>query len=364
MNLRRFLEIYKTNSCSNTADVLQYCCQFSPISRNLVSKEKLDLFTQSRWFLQGLPSHLQTEMFYRYELDPDNELNMDFNDLLKKAMRLLGAKKKLASIVQFEKKSQEVEDLVKKYDYKTHISSTPNRPLTQPPIPTYQVFILPAPTSVQISGADYRPLEKMIDHLTEIMKGLALLVRSLQNNVGPSVENNRPRPPSTASFNHSQPSVPGFSLQSDWLEGVPKCSYFWAPDHYLKRHFQVFQEDLNCNRIHLDDNRKVCLWPYTPRAWNVFMRQKKSGRESVVDAEKLRYLSFPPANVQTLRIGEADPDPYSSDEEIQYVSPDEPIETRVLAARGNQPNPPQGPSKEPVKRILHCRIEKENNYAA
>ncbi len=128
-------------------------------------------------------------MFYRYELDPDNDLNMDFDDLLKKAMRLLGAKKKLASIVQVEKKSQEVEDLVKKCDYKTHISSTPNRLLKQPPIPTYQLLIFLAPTSVQISGADYRPLDKKIDHLTEMMKGLALLVQTLQNNAGPSVEN-------------------------------------------------------------------------------------------------------------------------------------------------------------------------------
>ena len=51
MNSRRFLEIYKTKFRSNTADVLQYCRQFSAISRNLVAKGKLDSFIQSRWFL-------------------------------------------------------------------------------------------------------------------------------------------------------------------------------------------------------------------------------------------------------------------------------------------------------------------------
>ena len=96
--------------------------------------------------------------------------------------------------------------------------------------------------------------------------------------------------------------MPGYSLQSDWPEGVIKCSYCWAPDHYLKRHYQVFQENLNSNRIHLGDNRKVCLGPYTPGARHVFIRQNKSGRKSVADAEKLCYLSLPPANVQTLRI--------------------------------------------------------------
>ncbi len=59
------------------------------------------------------------------------------------------------------------------------------------------------------------------------------------------------------------------------------------------------------------------------------MRQRKSGRESVVDAEKLCYPTLPPANVQTLRIGDVDPDRYSSDEEVQYISLDEPIETEV-----------------------------------
>ena len=176
MNSRRFLKIYKSKSCSDTADILQYCCQLSALSENLVTKRKLDLLTQSRWFLQGLPSHLQTEMFNRYELDPDNDLNIDFDHLLKKAMALLGAKKKLASLVQVEKRSQEVEDLVEKCDYKTRISSIPNRRFMQSPISIFQPPIRPTHTPVQIGSADYQPVDKKIDHLTKIMKVLALSV--------------------------------------------------------------------------------------------------------------------------------------------------------------------------------------------
>ncbi len=44
-------------------------------------------------------------MFCQYCLDPDDDLNMDFDDLLKKAIGLLGAKKKLASMIQVEKES-------------------------------------------------------------------------------------------------------------------------------------------------------------------------------------------------------------------------------------------------------------------
>lgn len=93
------------------------------------------------------------------------------------------------------------------------------------------------------------------------------------------------------------------------------------------------------------------------------MRREKPGRESVADAEKLRYPPLPPANVQTLRIGEADPDPYSSDEETEYISLVKPLETGVSAARTNQSRPIEGPSKEPVKRTLRRRIEKEKEYA-
>ena len=336
MNSRRFLEIYKSKSRSETADVLQYCRQFSAISRNLVAKGKLDTFTQSRWFIQGLPSDLQMEMFCRYSLDPDDDLNMDFEDLLKKAMGLLGAKKKLASMVQVEKESQGVEDLVEKCNQRTRISSTPNHLITPPSVSTYQPLNFPAVTPVQTTSADYRPVDRKIDHLTEMMKGLALSVRTLQNNTGlPATENIRSRLPPTISTNHPQSNNPDPSSQSDWPEGVTRCSYCWAPDHYLKRHCQAFQDDLNSNRIHLGDNRKVCLGPYTPGARHVFMRQGKSGRESVADAEKLRYPSLSPANVQTLRIRDVDLDPYSSDNEVEYVSLDEPIETGALAARSN-----------------------------
>lgn len=92
------------------------------------------------------------------------------------------------------------------------------------------------------------------------------------------------------------------------------------------------------------------------------MRQEKSGQESVTDTRKLCYPSLSSANIQTLRIGNTDPDLYSSDEEVLYVFLDEPMKTGVLAARSNQPKPTLGPSKEPVKRILRHRIEKENDY--
>ncbi len=95
----------------------------SAISQNLVGKGKLDSFTQSCWFLQRPSSTVQTEMFYRYKLDPDDDLEMDFTDLLEKALGLLGAKNQMVNIVRNDKRSDRIEDLVDKCEKKSRIGS-------------------------------------------------------------------------------------------------------------------------------------------------------------------------------------------------------------------------------------------------
>lgn len=58
-------------------------------------------------------------MLYCYKLDPDNNLHIDFADLLKKALALLEAKKKLVDLVWTDKKSDQIENLMIKYGIKT-----------------------------------------------------------------------------------------------------------------------------------------------------------------------------------------------------------------------------------------------------
>ena len=81
--------------------------------------------------------------------------------------------------------------------------------------------------------------------------------------------------------------------------------------------------------------------------------------------EKLRYLFLSLANVQTLRMRELESDCYSSDKKIEYISLNKPIDgIKVLATRTNESQPTKKSFKEPVKQILHQRIEKEKEYAA
>lgn len=69
--------------------------------------------------LKGVIFTIEIETFYHYKLNLDNDLNIDFANLLKKALGLLKTKKKLVNLVLIDKKS---EDLVNKYEKKTQVS--------------------------------------------------------------------------------------------------------------------------------------------------------------------------------------------------------------------------------------------------
>ena len=270
---------------------------------------------------------------------------------------------KLVDLVRTDKRSDRIEDLVNKYETKIQISFAANY---SAPLPE-SVFQPPVATRISTthSGtADSRPVDKKIDQLTEMMQSLALSVCTLQSRA--SISRGIPRTAIVPIIlGPSQPSGPTFIQRPDWLKGVRKCSYCWAPDHYLKRHCSVFLEDLDSNRIHLGDDKKVCVDSYTLGARPINMRRKKPGRESVMDVEKLRYPpALPSAEVRPLRIGELLPDPYSSDEENNYVSLNAPLDVSVSAAHSSQNKSNSIPAKESIKRILRKEIEKKDSYAA
>ena len=81
------------------------------------------------------------------------------------------------------------------------------------------------------------------------------------------------------------------------------------------------------------------MTPDIPGVWVVFIRQRKPGQESIADTKKFRYPSLPLANIQTLRIRDANPVSYCSDDKIKYLSLDKPIKIRVLATQINQLKP-------------------------
>ena len=353
---RRFLESYKDKVRSDSSDILHYCDQFASISENLVAKSSIDTFIQSRWFIQGLPPSIRAELFSASNMDSDDDLELDFQELLKKTIKIVKLRKKLSGMVKSDEKNSQVSDLVDRYDEEALISSPPN-PSAPLPASTFKL-----PIAVPSSNLITRSEDTNVKQLTEIMQSLALSVHTIQTYLGQTqigaAQSLTYIPQYPSNTGSTKPlSAPGFGT------GVDKCLYCWSREHYLTRDCPAFQEDLNNNCIHLNKDKKVCLGTYLPGIRPVYIRREKSGRDCVADAEKLRYPSLPPANVQILKIGELEPDLCFIDEESEYISLDEPIGTEVLAACNDEPKPTLGLLKEPAKRILRRHIQKKKEYA-
>ena len=95
---RAYLEAFKDKPRTQNAEVLQFCRDYSEISKELLGKEKLDRYTQLRWFLQGLPSAVQFKLIDQYDIDLDGNALPDFEEILKKAYGLIETQKKMAGL--------------------------------------------------------------------------------------------------------------------------------------------------------------------------------------------------------------------------------------------------------------------------
>lgn len=130
MNSREFLEALKKKPRSEDDNLMRYCYMFASISRDLVLRKRLDLYTQCQWFLQGLPERIVMEIFYRYDIDLEDDDSLDFEDLLKKALVIVRRGKFLADLLQDRET-----DLAYKYaEPQEKIPATPNdvEPLIYP----------------------------------------------------------------------------------------------------------------------------------------------------------------------------------------------------------------------------------------
>lgn len=99
MNSLEFLEALKKKSRLADDDILHYCQLFASISRDLVLQKRLDLYTRCQWFLQGLPESVLMEIFYRYDINLEDDDGLDFEDLLEKALVLIKRRKYLADFI-------------------------------------------------------------------------------------------------------------------------------------------------------------------------------------------------------------------------------------------------------------------------
>ncbi|MCJ1342812.1 hypothetical protein MMC31_001001 [Peltigera leucophlebia] len=100
INSREFLDALERKPRSEDEDLLHYCQLFASISRGLVLRKRLDRYTQCQWSLQGLPERVVMEIFYRYDIDLEDDDGLDFGDVLEKTLVFFKRRKVLADFVR------------------------------------------------------------------------------------------------------------------------------------------------------------------------------------------------------------------------------------------------------------------------
>lgn len=114
---------------------------------------------------------------------PDDDLDIDFIHLLKKALGLLGAKKQMVDLVRTDWKSDRIEDLVDKCQKKSKVGSFAHD-FTLLPKPAFQPSVAHMLNNFCGNNAAIWPANQIISQLTKMMQSLALSVRTLQTHVG------------------------------------------------------------------------------------------------------------------------------------------------------------------------------------
>ena len=93
------MEALKKKSRSEDHDLMHYCQLFASISRDLVLRQRLDWYTQCQWFLQGLPERILMEIFYRYDINLDED-GLDFENVLENGLVLVKRSKCLVDFIR------------------------------------------------------------------------------------------------------------------------------------------------------------------------------------------------------------------------------------------------------------------------
>ena len=176
-------------------------------------------------------------------MDPDNNLELDFQELLKKTVKIVKLRKKLGGIIKSDKNNSQVSNLVDRCDKKAFLSSPPNS-FVLFPTSTFKPLII-------VLSSDFvaRSEDKNVKQLTEMMQSLAFLVRTLQLHLGQALIGVGQPALSNQTFQIAS-NPRNCSISLTFLVGVDKYLYYWFQAHFLKRNCPAFQKDLNSNRIH------------------------------------------------------------------------------------------------------------------
>ena len=218
-----YLESFKDKLRTENAEILQFCRDYSEISKELLSKGKLDKYTQLRWFLQGLRSSIKSKLINQYDIDLGRDAVPDFGEILKKAYSLIETRKKMVELGTTDTKNGRISDLVDRYSKNDELDNPLSGPsklsdfLFQASIVSTAPFILATPSQN----------DQKIDHFTDMMQSLTFSVRTLQGNADSSAIIFQPRAQTanTSSESRIRTDYRGDGANKTLPEGDTKCMY-------------------------------------------------------------------------------------------------------------------------------------------
>ena len=110
--MHAYLEALKNKPKTENTEVLQFCHNYSEISKKPPEKGKLDKYIQFKWFFQGLLSFIQSKLINQYDIDFDIDALFDIAQILKKTYRLIEIQKKITELSITDNKNDCISDLV------------------------------------------------------------------------------------------------------------------------------------------------------------------------------------------------------------------------------------------------------------
>jgi hypothetical protein len=224
MHTRAFLEEYVSKPRSKEG-LKRYCRQYDRISKVLVRKNELDVYSQGRLFVIGLPAEVRYEVLSEQEVcSPTGWVNY------------LEALKAAKAIVETEEK---LEHFVVQPERQTSISNLAER-LNE---------AKPAPSSTEKKD---RWQEDMVELITKTMGALTSPIAAAATEMQTAVANMSPK----------QMPVDRPMLRPR----RPFCCFFCEEEGHLKSRCPRLRRLINAGSVHLDEDLRICLGPPRPRA--------------------------------------------------------------------------------------------------
>jgi len=242
-----FLEALRDKGCTAGTTVRIYCRQFDHISTTLVDKGLLNTYSQSVWFLKGLPAAVREKVVRKHGINLDKPETLQFRALLRSVQSQYTAERTNELLAERTGMKETWSEIVDQIQTKTPVIKEDR---LAPPTRTIYNQQSQGPSSQQ-SRTDTR-----MDELAKQMESLVLAQRmAFQGGYAAGNPNVRI---GGSQFRTQQSVVPLATVNTQRPAQEFTGCYYCGGEH-SEWSCQLKQTDLAEGVIHVNNERKICL---------------------------------------------------------------------------------------------------------